>query len=104
MTTDNFFILAILLFLIGLAGVVSRRNLFVVYLSIELMLSSINLTLASISRSTQVNDGSVIALLVFALIAAEAALFLAMLIQLYRSKRTLDSGTFNDLAQSKEYR
>ncbi len=104
MNSENFFILAIILFMIGLAGVSSRRNLFVIYLGIELMLSAVNLLLATISRATQQGSGSVIALLIFALIAAEAALFLAMLVQLYRSKRTLDSGRFTHLAQEEKYR
>ncbi|MDA3947429.1 MAG: NADH-quinone oxidoreductase subunit NuoK [Helicobacteraceae bacterium] len=99
MTPDHFFLLAILLFSIGLIGIVSRRNLFVVYMSIELMLSSVNLVLAIFSRLHGDMHGSVIALLLIAVIAAEAALFLAMIVHLYRLKRTLDSDAFRLLAQ-----
>jgi len=102
MIAEQFFILSTLLFSIGLVGVVSRRNIFVVYLSIELMLSSINLLLVTFSRLQNDMDGSVIALLLIAVIAAEAAIFLAMIIQLYRSKRSLDSDSFANLFQSKE--
>ncbi len=99
MTPDNFFLLATLLFSIGLIGIVSRRNLFVVYMSIELILSSINLILATFSRLHGDMHGSVMVLLMIAVIAAEAALFLAMIIHLYRLKRTLDSDAFSRLSQ-----
>ncbi len=99
MTPDNFFLLATLLFSIGLIGVVSRRNLFVVYMSIELMLSSINLVLATFSRLHGDMDASVIVLLLIAVIAAEASLFLAMIVHLFRLKRTLDTDAFNLLMQ-----
>ena len=99
MSPDLFFLLATLLFSIGLIGIVSRRNLFVVYMSIELMLSSINLVLATFSRLNGEMNGSVMVLLLIAVIAAEAALFLAMIIHLYRLKRTLDSDVFSLLSQ-----
>jgi NADH-quinone oxidoreductase subunit K len=99
MTPDNFFLLATMLFCIGLIGIVSRRNLFVVYMSTELMLSSINLVLATFSRLHGEMHGSVMVLLLIAVIAAEAALFLAMIIHLYRLKRTLDSDGFSLLSQ-----
>lgn len=96
---EPFFLLATLLFSIGLVGIVSRRNLFVVYMSIELMLSAINLVLATFARLHGDMHGSVIVLLLIAVIAAEAALFLAMIIHLYRLRQTLDSDAFNLLSQ-----
>lgn len=102
MTPEPFFMLATLLFCVGLVGVVSRRNLFVVYMSIELMLSAVNLVLATFSRLFGEMHGSAIVLLMIAVIAAEAALFLAMIIQLYRSRRTLDSDAFAQLTQKRE--
>ncbi len=101
MIPEQFFILATILFSIGLVGVVSRRNLFVVYLSIELMLSAVNLLLVTFSRLDQSMNGSVMALLIIAIIAAEASIFLAMIIQLYRSKRSIDSDSFSQLTQDK---
>jgi len=103
MTPDNFFLLATLLFSIGLIGIVSRRNLFVIYMSIELMLSAINLILATFSRLHGAMHGSVMVLLMIAVIAAEAALFLAMIIHLHRLKRSIDSDAYTDLAQTKEH-
>jgi len=99
MSSEPFFALATILFSLGLIGIVSRRNLFVVYMSIELMLSSVNLVLAIFSRLTGEMHASVIALLMIAVIAAEAALFLAVIIHLYRQRRSIDSDTYSQLAQ-----
>lgn len=102
MTPEAFLLLATLLFSLGLVGIVSRRNLFVVYMSVELMLSAVNLILATFSRLLGNMGGSAIVLLMIAIIAAEAALFLAIIIQLHRGRRTLDSDAYSALAQSKE--
>ena len=99
MTPDIFFLLASLLFSIGIVGLISRRNLFVLYMSIELMLSSVNLLLATFSKVLNDASGSVIALVMIAVIAAEAALFLAMIVHIYRDNRTIDSDDFNHLKQ-----
>jgi NADH-quinone oxidoreductase subunit K len=100
MNPDMFYLLASVLFSMGLVGIASRRNLFVVYISIELMLSSINLILATLSKVSGDPAGSVMALIIIAVIAAEAAVFLAMIIHLNRQKRSIDSDDFKDLAQS----
>ena len=102
MSPNLFFLLASVLFSIGLIGLVSRRNLFVMYMSIELMLSAINLLLATFSKVLGDPSGSVIALLIIGVIAAEAALFLAMIVHVYRTSRSIDSRTFNKLAQEGE--
>jgi len=99
MIAENFYILSIALFSIGIVGVVSRRNIFVVYMSIELMLSGVNLLLVTLSRLHNSLDGSVMVLLLIAVIAGEASIFLAMIIQLYRSSKSLDSDNFVELAQ-----
>jgi len=101
MTPNLFFLLGSLLFSIGLVGLVSRKNLFVLYMSIELMLSSVNLFLATFSKVLGDASGSVIALLMIAVIAAEAALFLALIIHIYRSSRTVESDKFDRLGESK---
>jgi len=99
MGPNLFFLLVSVLFSIGLVGLISRRNLFVVYMSIELILSSVNLLLATFSKVLGDASGSVIALIMIAVIAAEAALFLAMIIHLYRDNRTLDSDRFDHLSE-----
>lgn len=102
MTPESFFMLATLLFSIGLVGLISRRNLFVVYMSIELMLGSVNLLLVTFSRLHNEMNGSVMVLLMIAVIASEAAVFLAVIIQLVRSRHTVDSDDFSQLRQTKE--
>ena len=97
MSPDFYFALVAILFSLGLVGILSRRNLFVVYMSLELMLSSINLLLATLSRLLGDASGSVMALLLIAVIAAEAALFLALIVHLYRYNKTLDSDNFSQL-------
>jgi len=99
MNPELFFLLASILFSIGLVGLVSRKNLFVMYMSIELMLSSVNLLLATFSKVLNDANGSVIALLMIAVIAAEAALFLAMIVHIYRTDRTIDSDKLNRLRE-----
>ena len=99
MSPDMFFMLASLMFSLGLVGLVSRRNLFVLYMSIELMLSSVNLFLATFSKVLDDASGSVIALLMIAVIAAEAALLLAMIIHIHRTNKTIDSDNFDKLKE-----
>ena len=99
MSPNLFYLLASVLFSIGLIGLVSRRNLFVLYMSVELMLTSVSLLLATLSKVLGDAGGSVMAVLMIGVIAAEAAVFLAMIINLYRSKRTLDSDRFDALRQ-----
>ena len=99
MSPDMFFMLASLMFSLGLVGLISRRNLFVLYMSIELMLSSVNLFLATFSKVLGDASGSVIALLMIAVIAAEAALFLAMIIHINRTSKTINSDNFDKLKE-----
>ena len=99
MTPNMFFLLASILFSIGLVGLVSRKNLFVLYMSIELMLSSVSLLLATLSKVLGDASGSVMALLMIGVIASEAAVFLAMIVHLYRRNRTIDSESFHALSE-----
>jgi NADH-quinone oxidoreductase subunit K len=99
MMPEYYLALAALLFCIGLVGAVSRRNLFVIYMSIELMLNAINLMLATFARAQNDHGGTVMALLLIAVIASEAAVFLSMIITLFRTNRTIDADFFTNLSQ-----
>jgi len=99
MSPDMFFMLASLMFSLGLIGLISRRNLFVLYMSIELMLSSVNLLLATFSKALGEASGSLIALLMIAVIAAEAALFLAMIVHINRENNSINSDNFDKLKE-----
>lgn len=84
--------LAAVLFGIGAAGFLTRRNLLLQLMSIEIMLNSVNLTLVAFNRwSPDTQAGQVFAFFVIAVAAAEAAVGLAILISLYRLKKSVDS-------------
>lgn len=90
---------SMILFSLGVIGVIARRNIFVIYMSIELMLNGINLFLMTFARYHFNLDAQVISILVIAIAAAEAAIFLSVIILLFRSKRSLDTDIFTALKQ-----
>ena len=102
MSFFNVMIVAVLLFSIGTVGVISRRNIFVIYMSLELMLNAINLMFISASRYFNSMDGQVISLMIIAISAAEAALFLSLVVLLYKRKGSLDADIFNKLSQHRD--
>jgi len=87
--------LAALLFAIGTAGALTRRNGITIFLSIELMLNSVNLTLVAYSRLLDDHTGQLVVFFVLAVAAAEAAVGLALFIALYRHRRTIDLNRIN---------
>ncbi|MBP1648928.1 MAG: nuoK [Bacteroidetes bacterium] len=89
--------LSALLFVVGVAGVLTRRNAIVVFMSIELMLNSVNLTLIAFSSFLGNVNGQVLVLLVMAVAAAEAAVGLAIVIALFRNKQTVNINEINIL-------
>ena len=92
MGIGTYLALAPVLFGIGAAGFLSRRNMLVQLMSIELMLNSVNVLLLAFNRAYPGNhDGQVFAFFVIAVAAAEAAVGLAILIAYYRIKRTVDT-------------
>jgi NADH-quinone oxidoreductase subunit K len=82
-------ILAAVLFAIGLVGVVVKRNVLVVFMSIELMLNAANLTFLAFARQSGSMNGHAIAFFVMAVAAAEAAVGLAIVIAVFRTRGTL---------------
>lgn len=92
-------IVSMILFSIGAVGVVSRRNIFIIYMSIELMLNGINLFLVTFARYHFNMDGQILSIMVIAIAAAEAAIFLSVIILLFRTKRSLDTNIFTELKQ-----
>ncbi len=98
-TIQNYALLSMILFSIGILGVISRKNIFVIYMSIELMLNSVNIMLVAVSRYYSHVDGQIISIFVIAIAAAEAAVFLSIIVVLFRRKNSLDSDVFNILAQ-----
>jgi NADH-quinone oxidoreductase subunit K len=85
---SNFLLLAAILFAIGLTGVIWRRNALIVLMSVELMLNAANLTLLAFARAHHDMKGHAIAFLVIATAAAEAAVGLAIVVGIFRTRRT----------------
>lgn len=88
MNYSFYMILSAILFSIGVLGVLVRRNMIVVFMSVELMLNSVNLALVAISRFMQQADGQIFVFFIITVAAAEAAVGLAIVIALYRHKQT----------------
>ena len=88
MTPVAYLLLAALLFTIGALGVLLRRNAILVFMSVELMLNSVNLTLVTFSRSTGTLDGQVMAFFVMVVAAAEVVVGLAIIMSIFRTRRS----------------
>ncbi len=82
--------LSAVLFTIGVLGVLLRRNVIVVFLSIELMLNAVNLTLVAFSQAFGDVDGQILVFFVMSVAAAEAAVGLAIVIAMFRNKLTVN--------------
>jgi NADH-quinone oxidoreductase subunit K len=87
--TLHYMLVSAVLFLIGMLGVVIRRNVVIIFMSIELMLSAVNLNLLAFSRLYGLH-GQVFALFIAADAAAEAAVGLGILIALFRNRTTVN--------------
>lgn len=81
--------LSALMFVTGAAGVLLRRNVIVIFMSIELMLNSVNLTLVAFSAQLGDQNGQILVFFVMAVAAAEAAVGLAIVIALFRHKQSV---------------
>jgi NADH-quinone oxidoreductase subunit K len=77
-----------LLFCLGLAGVIVRRNLLVIYMALELMLNAANLALVAFSRFNNNLNGQVMVLFIVTVAAAEVAVGLALIVALYRQRQS----------------
>src|SRR6266571_7419294 len=85
---EHYLIVSALLFALGLLGVIARRNLLIIYMSLELMLNSANLALVAFSRFTNNLDGQVFVFFIITVAAAEVAVGLALIVALYRKRQT----------------
>jgi len=92
---NYYLILSAVLFAIGAIGVVTRRNAIVIYMSIEVMLNAVNLTFIAFARQLGDMGGHVFTFMIMAVAAAEAAVGLAIIIALFRNKRSVDVDEVN---------
>lgn len=94
---EFYLILSAFMFFTGVAGVLTRRNAIVVFMSIEMMLNSANLTLVTFSSFLGNSIGQVFVFFVMTVAAAEAAVGLAIIIALFRNKQTVNIDEINIL-------
>src|ERR1700704_2691051 len=85
---EHYLVVSGILFCLGLFGVIVRRNLLIIYMSIELMLNAANLALVAFSRFNHNLDGQVFVFFIITVAAAEVSVGLALIVALYRKHRT----------------
>lgn len=83
-----YMLLSMIVFAIGVFGFLARRNIIIMFMSIELMLNAVNINLIALSHYMQDLRGQILAFFVIAVAAAEAAIGLAIIIALFRNKAT----------------
>ncbi|HEV2210708.1 MAG TPA: NADH-quinone oxidoreductase subunit NuoK [Verrucomicrobiae bacterium] len=88
MTLHHYLVVSILLFCLGLLGVIVRRNLLVMYMGLELMLNAANLALVAFSRFNDNLDGQIFVFFIITVAAAEVSVGLALIVALYRKRQT----------------
>lgn len=90
-----YLVLSAILFAIGAVGVMVRRNAIVLFMCIEIMLNSVNLSFIAFSRYHQDYGGHIFAFMVIAVAAAEAGIGLALIVNVYRHRRTVNVNEVN---------
>ena len=93
--TSHYLILSAILFSIGVAGVLTRRNAIVIFMCIELLLNAVNLAFVAFARHLGQADGQVFVFFVMAVAAAEVAVGLAIIITVFRNRETVDVAEVN---------
>lgn len=92
---SHYLVFGAILFFIGVAGVLTRRNAIIILMSIELMMNAVNITLISFGHYLHNVTGQIFAIFVIAVAAAEAAVGLAIIIELFRGRQTLNVDEIN---------
>ena len=102
-TLNDYLLVSGLLFAIGFAGVMLRRNIIIIFMSLELMLNAANLSLVAFSRFNLARDGmpnynaQVLVFFIITVAAAEVAVGLAIIVALYRARQTVQVSDINKL-------
>ncbi|MBI5961759.1 MAG: NADH-quinone oxidoreductase subunit NuoK [Chloroflexi bacterium] len=87
---ELYILLSAILFIMGVMGVLLRRNAILVFMSVELMLNASNLALVAFSRQWANGDGHLIVFFVITVAAAEVAVGLALIVAIFRTKKSID--------------
>ncbi len=94
-TSTHYVLLSAALFMIGVFGVLTRRNIIVIFMSIELILNAVNINLMAFSNQWGNSNGQVFAIFVIAVAVAEAAVGLGIIVAFYRNKETINIDEMN---------
>lgn len=90
LSTNHFLFLSAALFVIGMMGVLTRRNILVIFMSVEMMIAAVSITLVAFANETQTLNGQVFVLFALAIAAAESAVGLAIVVALSRQGKAPD--------------
>jgi NADH-quinone oxidoreductase subunit K len=99
-TLENYLIVGAILFVLGMIGFLSRRNMILMFLSAEMMLQGIAINLVAFAHYRGNLQGQVFVLFMLTVAACEAAVALAIVLMLYRSRKTLDVSVWQDLREA----
>ena len=94
---NYYIVLSAILFTIGVIGVLSRRNSLIIFMSIELMLNAANLAFVAFSSVIRSFSGQIFVFFVIAVAAAEVAVGLALIVEIFKSKRSIDVDQMSSL-------
>jgi NADH-quinone oxidoreductase subunit K len=94
-TQTHYLVLSAALFMLGIIGVMTRRNIIIILMSMELMLNAVNINLIAFSRQLGDVTGQVFAVFVICVAAAEAAVGLGIILAFYRNKETINIDEMN---------
>jgi len=94
---NYYIILSAILFTIGVTGVLVRRNALIIFMSIELMLNAANLAIVAFSSVLESFSGQIFVFFVIAVAAAEVAVGLALIVEIFKSKRSIDVDQMSSL-------
>jgi NADH-quinone oxidoreductase subunit K len=95
--TSYYVALSAILFTLGVLGVLTRRNAIIIFMSIELMLNSANLLFVAFARQFQHLDGQIFVFFIMTVAAAEVAVGLALIVTIFRTKRSINVDEINQL-------
>ena len=92
---NHYLVLSAVIFAIGVAGVLTRKNAIIIFMSIELMLNAVNLAFVAVSRFIGGLDGQVFVFFIMTVAAAEVAVGLAIIITIFRNKKSINIDDIN---------
>lgn len=97
MQTQSYLLVGAILFIIGTLGVLLRRNPLVIFMSIEMMLNAVNLTLVAYAHQLGNMEGQIFVFFVMAVAAAEVVVGLAIIVSIFRTRETIDVDLLNSM-------